>query len=110
VVEHEASIQRYFHAASAEEIYERLQEEKDKNAWAETAHKILHKKSPTSVKVQTSISKIAITFIHRNAPSILTTQRNALRAPCSAHYITRSHLRRCRRAAACPLMKCSRWT
>lgn len=51
VVEHEASIQRYFHVASAEEIYERLQEEKDKNAWAETAHKILHKKSPTSVKV-----------------------------------------------------------
>ncbi len=61
VVEHEASIQRYFHVASAEEIYERLQEEKDKNAWAETAHKALHKKSPTSVKAQTPISMNRIT-------------------------------------------------
>jgi hypothetical protein len=97
VVEHEASIQRYFHAASAEEIYERLQEEKDKNAWAETAHKVLHKKSPTSVKVQTPIAMIRITC-------------TATRCRFSTTRHIRLRLRRCRRAAACPLMKCSRWT
>jgi hypothetical protein len=52
VVEHAASIQRYFHVSTVEKIYRRLQDEKDKNAWAETAYKVLHKKSPTSVKVR----------------------------------------------------------